>query len=476
MFDNKKLCQNYLSGFCTKGLSCPFSHQMSNSMEIRKNNYCFFSNGLFSSHNDLSRKRLKKKNFFEDFEDIPLKLNKYYSQSDSQKMHDLNEEFSNFDLFNEIKDEDNKKINYCKNFLDNKCIDKDCELYHGYNNNFKNITRIFSCFNENVIKLVLIDKETFLTATKSLIRVYSVKDKFKCKGEIEINEFGNTTTEIQNIFCIDKIIFSCEFNNYNKLLTIVMRFENFNKDMQKLSTNSGNQNIGEIIFLKNESLILSFGDIYLEMFRTNIANNKIDRIQKIQVEKSYGFSTVILFNQEFICGLKNGVIGILTPNKEGSEVFTKRFEVKHHEDEITKLLLLEIDSQTHYFISGSMDKTIKLFNYEKNFNLIFSKNLREGINNLFLSRDYNKKIMTMASLTTGIIKVLDDKFNEIFDIRGPDNKNCARFGIDIYIDKNYNIYDDYEEDDDEEEEGNKGNYLILNFGKGIEINKWIKEK
>ena len=212
------------------------------------------------------------------------------------------------------------------------------------------------------------------------------------------------------------------------------------------------------------------------MFRTNIANNKIDRIQKIQVEKSYGFSTVILFNQEFICGLKNGVIGILTPNKEGSEVFTKRFEVKHHEDVITKLLLLEIDSQTHYFISGSMDKTIKLFNYEKNFNLIFSKNLREGINNLFLSRDYNKKIMTMASLTTGIIKVLDDKFNEIFDIRGPDNKNCARFGIDIYIDKNYNIYDDYEEDDDEEEEGNKGNYLILNFGKGIEINKWIKEK
>ena len=148
--------------------------------------------------------------------------------------------------------------------------------------------------------------------------------------------------------------------------------------------------------------------------------------------------------------------------------------MKHHEDEITKLLVLEIDSQTHYFISGSLDKTIKLFNYEKKFSLIFSKNLGEPINNLFISKDYNKTIMTMASLITGIIKVLDDKFNEIFDIRGPDNKNIPRFGIDIYLDFDNNIYDD--NDEDEENEGNKGNYLILNFGKGIEINKWIKEK
>ena len=209
------------------------------------------------------------------------------------------------------------------------------------------------------------------------------------------------------------------------------------------------------------------------MFRTNVANNKMEKIQKIQVEKEYGFSSVILFNKEFICGLKNGVIGILTPNKEGSEVFSRRFEIKHHEKEITKLLLLEIDSQTHYFISGSLDKCIKLFNYEKNFSLIFSKNLGESINNLFLTKDYNKNIVTMVSLITGIIKVLDDKFNEIFDIRGPNNKNCPRFGIDINIDKDDNIYED---NVDEENEGSKGDYLILNFGKGIEINKWIKEK
>ena len=473
MLENKSICQNFLSGFCTKGLSCPFRHQYSSSYSNKKDGYCFLSNGIFPLSINDTKKKTKKKNFFEDFEDIPLKLNKYNSQSDSQKMSDLSKEFSNFDLFNEIKDEDNNKIKYCKNFLENKCIDENCELFHGYNNNFKNITRIFSCFNENVIKILLINKESFLTATKSLIRIYSVKDKFKCKGEIEVNEFSNITNQIQNIFCIDSIIFSCEFNTYNKSMSIVMRFENYNKDMKKISGDSGNKNIGELIFLKNECLILCFGDIYLEMFRTNVANNKMEKIQKIQVEREYGFSSVILFNKEFICGLKNGVIGILTPNKEGSEVFSKRFEIKHHEKEISKLLLLEIDSQTHYFISGSLDKYIKLFNYEKNFSLIFSKNLGESINNLFLTKDYNKNIVTMVSLITGIIKVLDDKFNEIFDIRGPNNKNCPRFGIDINIDKDDNIYED---NVDEENEGSKGDYLILNFGKGIEINKWIKEK
>ena len=474
MFQNQRpVCQNYVSGICFKGSSCPYLHINSNSQITENNNFCFFSAGHFSnSQNGLSRRRAKKKNIFENFEDIPLKIDKYYS-SEIQKLSDLDKEFANFDLFNIIKDEDNKKIKYCKNFLENKCINDNCELFHGYNNNFKNINRIFIIHDEKVIKIVLIDKDSFITATKSLIRIYSVKDKFKCKSEIDVNELETKNIEIQNIFSFDQIIFSCEFNNYNKIISIVMRFEDFNKDMQKLSTLSGNQKIGELIFLKNESLILTFGDIYLEMFRTDVKNKNIERIQKIQVEKSYGFSSVILFKREFICGLKNGVIGILTPNKEGTQVFTKRFEAKHHEEEICKLLLLEIDSQTHYFISGSKDKYIKLFNYEKNFSLIYSKNLGEPINNLFLSKDYYQKIMTMASLSSGIVKVLDDKFNEAFDIRGPENKDIPRFGIDIYIEVDNNIYEDGEED---ETNGNKGNYLILNYGKGIEINKWIKEK
>ena len=473
IFNEKKICSDFLSGLCLKGPQCPYLHQYSNSNQSQKDGLCFFSN---KSSNLFPKRKVKKKNFFEDFEDMPLKINNFYSQPSSQKIIELNKEFDNFDLFNGIKDENNKQIKYCQNFLNNKCINEDCEFFHGYNNNLKNITRIFSVSNENVIKILLITKESFLTATKSIIKIYSVKDKFKCKGEIEVNENGNKIIEIENIFCIDKIIFSCEFNNYNKSMSIVMRFENYIKDMQKLSSESGNKHIGELIFLKNESLILSFGDIYLEMFRTDVAKNKMERIQKIQVEKGYGFSSVILFNKEFICGLKNGVIGVLTPNKEGSELFSKRFEVKHHEQEITKLLILEIDAQTHYFISGSLDKKIKLFNYEKNFSLIFSKNFGESINNLFLTKDYNKQILTMASLTSGIIKVLDDKFNEIFDIKGPSNKDCARFGIEIYIDKDDNIYEDNYEEEDEENEGSKGYYLILNFGKGIEINKWIKEK
>ena len=122
-----------------------------------------------------------------------------------------------------------------------------------------------------------------------------------------------------------------------------------------MSADSSNKQVGQIIFIKNESLILVFGDIYLEMYRIQMQEKKIERIQRIQVENGFGFSSVILFNGEFICGLKNGVIGILTPNKEGNEIFSKKYEIKHHDDEITKILMLEFDPQTHYFISGSLD-------------------------------------------------------------------------------------------------------------------------
>ena len=462
---NKKLCENYKKGFCLRGESCPYIHFQSK-IDDDEN---------MSSNNSYSKQinwgKIKKKHFFEKLEDVPLKLSKQYSQTDSQKLYNLNKEFENFTLFNEVKDEKNRKINYCKDFLENKCMNKQCPFYHGYNDNLKNITRIFNYDGEKIIKIILTNKENFFTASKYLIRFYSVKDKFKCKGEVAINEFENKNIEIQNIFYIEKILFTAEFNTYNKTISIAMRFENYNQEMQKISSDSSNKQIGQIIYLKNESLILGFGDIYLEMYRTHVNENKMERIQKIQVENGYGFSSVILFKGEFICGLKNGVIGILTPNKEGTQIFSKRYEIKHHDEEITKLLMLEFDPQTHYFISGSLDKKIKLFNYEKNFGLIYTKNLGDSINNLFLSRDYHQKLLTMVSLCSGIIKVLDDKFNEIFDIKGSDNQNCPRYGINIYISTN-----DLEDEDEEESERNDGNYLILNFGKGIEINKWIKEK
>ena len=463
----KKLCENYKKGFCLKGDSCPYLHQY---FKIDNDDNLGLKKAV--SH-PLNWGKIKKKHFFEKLEDIPSKSSKYSNKTDSQKLFDLNQEFENFTLFNEVKDEKNKKINYCKDFLQDKCKQNPCPLYHGYNDNLKNIIRYSARDDERIIKIILINKNNFITASKFFIKFYSFKanDEFTCKDEIAINEFENKNIEIQNIKYIEKILFTSEFNNYNKTVSIAMRFENYIQKMQKISVDSSNKQIGQIIFLKNESLILGFGDIYLEMFRTHVNENKIERIQRIQVENGFGFSSVVLFNGEFICGLKNGVIGILTPNKEGNEIFSKRYEVKHHDEEITKLLMLEFDPQTHYFISGSLDKKIKLFNYEKKFSLIYTKNLGESINNLFLCRDYYQKLLIMVSLCSGIIKVLDDKFNEIFDIKGPDNKNCPRYGINVYMDE-----DDFDEDEDDESEKTKGNYLILNFGKGIEINKWIKEK
>jgi len=462
---SKKLCENYKSGFCLKGDSCPYLHQYFK-MERDDNMGNYKPKSI-----QINWGKIKKKHFFEKLEDIPLKSSKQYTKTDSQKLYDLNKEFENFTLFNEVKDDKNRTIQYCKDFLENKCMFKQCPLYHGYNDNLKNITRIFNYEGEKIIKIIKVDEENFITASKFLIRFYTVKEKFKCKGEVAVNEFENKIIEIQNIFHTEKIIFTSEFNNYNKSTAIAMRFENYNQELQKISADSGNKQIGEIIFIKDDGLIVCFGDIYLEIYRTHVPEKKIERIQKLQVITGFGFSSVILFNNEFICGLKNGIIGILKPIKEGDDLFSKKYEIKQHDSEITKLLMLEFDQQTHYFISGSLDKKIKLFNYEKNFSLIYTKNLGDAINNLFICRDYNQKLLIMVSLCSGIIKVLDEKFNEIFDIKGSDNKDCPRFGINVYI----NI-EDFEDDDEDESQQSKGNYLILNYGKGIEINKFLKEK
>jgi hypothetical protein len=439
------------------------------SSDKEKNNGLYYvSNNLGKFFNNFS---VSKKNFFENFKDETLNNEESYPKTEKEKLDQFNKEFSNFDIFNEVKNENNKKISYCKFFLNNKCLNKHCTYFHGYNNNLKNITKIFGTNKENVTKIILTSKDSFIVSTKYSIKFYTLKEVFKCEKQILINQLEKKINEIRNIFCFEQIIFTCEFNTYNQTMSVVMRYENHDKEMQQLTSYSGNKTIGEIIYLKNESLILCFGNIYLEMLRTDVAHKKIDVVKKFQTQSGYGFSSVILFNQEFICGLMNGYIGILVPNKEGSQVFTKRFESKFHSDEITKLLFLEIDPQTHYFISGSSDCFIKLYNYEKDFSLIFQKDLKCPINNLFFSRDNNKNIMTMVSLFSGLIKVLDDKFNEIFDIRGPENQNVPRFGIDVYLDKDINI-----DENDNDSDNDNGNYLILNFGAGIEINKWIKER
>ena len=165
---NKKLCENYRKGFCLKGDSCPYLHQY---FRIGQNENL----GLFTAPlKSINRKKIKKKHFFEKLEDIPLQTSKQNFKTDSQKLYDLNKEFENFTLFNEIKDENNKKIHYCKDFLENKCMFKQCPFYHGYNDNLKNITRIFNYDGEKIIKIILINQENFITASKYLIRFYTI--------------------------------------------------------------------------------------------------------------------------------------------------------------------------------------------------------------------------------------------------------------------------------------------------------------
>ena len=419
-------------------------------------------------YSNLFRDRIPvEKNYFEDLEDLSINNN------NSTKNGDITKDLLSLSLMPKLSGEKNQRLYYCKYFLnENLCLTPNCRYFHGYSNNFKNDSRILKLHNENVFKIIKITEEKFLTASFESIRIFAFKDNFQCLLKIDIRDELNDQIILQNIFYFSNFIFCCEFNNFNKVMSLVIRYEDKNEKIQKIICESNNREINDLIYLQNDNLILAFGDIYLEMYNLDENFKKANRIQKIQVDNGKGFCSVVFFNKEFYCGLKNGVLGVLTPNKEGNQIFSTKFEKKIHQKEVMKLIIIELDVKTHFFLSASLDQFIKMFNYENDFKEMANKNMNVPINNLFVSKDIYNKYKIMVCLINGTIKVLDEMFNEEFDIKGVMNTNCIRCGINITI-------EDKKKDEDiimanDRNIAIKIPHVILNFGNGIEINRWIK--
>ena len=415
----------------------------------------------------LSERIPVENNYFENLEDLST------NHKNLTKKSDITKDLSLLSLMPKLSKENNQSLIYCKYFLNgNRCPFLFCKHYHGYSNNLKNDVRIPYLHNENVFKIIKITEEKFLTASYKSIRIFAFKEKFQCLLKINITDELNDQIILQNIFYFSNLIFCCEFNNFNKVMSLIIRYEDKNGEIKKIICESNNREINDLIYLQNDNLILAFGDIYLEMYYLNPNLKQANRIQKIQVDQGKGFCSVVFFNKEFYCGLKNGVLGVLTPNKTGNQIFTTKFERKIHQNEITKLIIIELDAKTHFFLSASLDQSIKMFNYENNFKEMVSKNMNIPVNNLFVSKDLDKKYKIMVCLVNGLIKVLDEMFNEEFDIKGVMSENCIRCGINIII-------EDKKKDEDvimsnDNNKLVKIPHIILNFKNGIEINTWIK--
>lgn len=135
--------------------------------------------------------------------------------------------------------------------------------------------------------------------------------------------------------------------------------------------------------------------------------------------------------------------------------------VQIHNDSVNIISLKIVNEYTHYLISGSKDKSVKVFNIEKGLIKVAEKNFTVPINNLFLSNDFEGNDIIFVSLENGNISVLSNTFEVIFDINGFNNVKIPRFGINLI-----NPIKSYDE----------GNFVLINDGNSIECNQWIKRE
>ena len=112
-----------------------------------------------------------------------------------------------------------------------------------------------------------------------------------------------------------------------------------------------------------------------------------------------------------------------------------------------------------FYISKKFKKI--LFNIEKGFLKIIEKNFTLPINNIFLSNNFEGNDIICISLENGIISILNDRFQIIFDIQGFNNAKIPRYGINL-INPNIN--------------NSEGNFLLINDGNAIECNQWMKQE
>ena len=423
MQEKPEVCQFFLQGKCKFGDNCWFSH---------------------NSPSPTNKKKLA----FSNYEDISIKaLN--------NKPRDLLEDLTSLNLIDLTKE---SKSKLCKDFLLGNCNNNDCEKLHGYSENFLSRVKIFS-HNNIIIKLLKISEERIVSADEKSFKIYLIKeDKFQCIKTINIQTEFNDKIIITNIFYSDGIIFVTECSTYNKVGKIAVYFLDVNK---KIECDCHSSKTNDLIYLKYDNLVITFGNFFIEIFKiNNQKNNELFSILKmIPIPRS--INTVLLINDKFLCGMDNGFLSILSNDETGKNFFKEDKCIQIHNSSVQIIVLKIVNEFTHYLISGSTDKSVKVFNIEKGFLKIIEKNFTLPINNIFLSNNFEGNDIICISLENGIISILNDRFQIIFDIQGFNNAKIPRYGINL-INPNIN--------------NSEGNFLLINDGNAIECNQWMKQE
>ena len=183
----------------------------------------------------------------------------------------------------------------------------------------------------------------------------------------------------------------------------------------------------------------------------NIINNEVTQDEILCTE---------LYNQIIICGHKSGLITLWKPT---SGVYLQnQGQQKISDKAINKLLLTKLSDNKDYLILCCGDKTIKILSLENN-QLVQTFNYEDDVMDIIIANDYDNQIVFILSLKNGLIKVLNEKFEFLFDIESRFKVNKPRKIIAM---KNQSMPQD----------NSHGDFLLITEGNVIDMYTWIKPK
>ena len=215
-------------------------------------------------------------------------------------------------------------------------------------------------------------------------------------------------------------------------------------------------------------------------------NNKLIKKYEINIDNNNNFNNDNFINnnnnsdneimcitlaQNFVvCGHASGLMSIWQPVPE---TYLKRLQgEKMHNGSINKILHTQLSDNKNYLISCSSDKTIKVYCMEDN-KVVKENNFEDEVMDIKRVKDFDNKIVFIVSLKNGILKGLDELFNELFIIPSRFKTSTTRYVISLKNEEQNNNNNTMNHNNSNNNK--KGDLLLITEGKMIDVFTWIKE-
>lgn len=258
-------------------------------------------------------------------------------------------------------------------------------------------------------------------------------------------------------FCESKDFANAIFESGNVIVTFGQNFiEIFS--FSQIQSNNNNNNLVNNLEKKYEIPINNNNN-------KNLNNdNNINIINNNQGNKG-AILCVELYKDIIICGHSSGILSFWKPTPGVYLQF--QIETQISQSAINKILVAKLMDNNDYLIIGCADKTLQVFSLEANKIIKSFNEYQEEIVDIKQDTDYDNQVVILLCMKNGLIKVLNNNLEFMFNITSRFKVETPRLVISM---KNQSLIPLSQNN----QYNSKGDLILVTEGNIIDIYTWIK--